>query len=228
MSDATQDFSSASTPEHSKTEIAKQLESAIKALNFDLDEFRATKRGLAAIDKIQALHGSDWRRVWNRSGGIDSFHSEEEATATQQKWQTIVDSYRERAATGLNELKRILALGADPTAERGRPLYLACRHGNIPLIVALHAAGASLERRSFSEPYWDYFNDPLEATWACGTDHVEAARLLIHLGCQPSDLDVYWARQNGSHGVEAALKAFGFEERAPNRSNRFPWDFGPL
>jgi len=222
-----EDFPKATAGKSGKLTIDDHLCAAIEALNLDLEKIRAADRCLTHLSQCQSVCGSDWLRVWNRSATTDIFQTEEEAASAQEEWQSIIRGYDDRAATGLERMNEILALGADPDADEGRPLYLASSHGNLALIKALHEAGASLERRT-SGPYSAYSSDPLKATWQCGADHVDAAKLLIALGCKACDEDVYWARQHRSHGVEQCLKDRGFTERLPEASAHCAFESGMI
>jgi len=225
MSHNQEDFSRASAGKRDRIALNKQLYAVIESLNRDLDELRSANNDLAESNELAVLHGLDWIRIWNNRRGLQRFDCEEKVVAARKRWQSTLDGYKSHETDGLRKLKRILKLGADPNVDNGRPLYLACKHGNVSLITALHAAGASLERRTAW--FCTNWGDPLHATWACRANHVEAARLLIQLGCKPCDEDVYWARQHESYGVEKFLGELGFKERVPRRTRTCPWDFGP-
>jgi hypothetical protein len=194
--------------------LDEKLLNVIEKFNFRLDELRCTKRRIARMDEHQVAHGDDWLPAWNSHQGIEHFQSKEAAAAQYEAWHDVVRRYDAHVARDLKTMKKILAQGANPNALEGHPLWMACSEGNLVAIRLLHDAGASLERRTF-EPYCHYYGDPLEATWDCGANHVEAAKLLIDLGCQPRGIDVYLARQHMSYGVEKLLKDKGIREWIP-------------
>jgi hypothetical protein len=155
--------------------------------------------------------------AWSNCCLRSQFQGADYATA-RERWCSEIDGYEARLQKGLHQVKQILELWADVNADGGYAPKQACGAGNTVLIKVLHEAGASLQRRTHG--VGAYYGDLLGSTYRCGANHVEAARLLVDLGCKPTGIDICYAEQSGSYGVASFFKDLGLNARSPGGDPR--------